>query len=212
MLQFCARHPLHCPRVLCRVDSRRLGRRTRRNNLVVRTWLRISAADSRVHAGGGRAPARVRPRQYAGDARIRRRLVVHDASVGARTRAGRGRLYARAVHRPPQWCRSAQRSARYAGATWVVNPNPRSQIPNPKSQTSKAKSKAPTRTANTRASETQRLRDSVLLLGFGLWDLGFGIFQRSDPSIEIGDRLFEHRTVRRCAGALQIGERARSCQ
>jgi hypothetical protein len=42
--------------------------------------------------------------------------------------------------------------------------------------------------------------------------LGCGIFQRSDPLIEIGDCLFEHGTVHRGASALQISERARSCQ
>ena len=52
----------------------------------------------------------------------------------------------------------------------------------------------------------------ALGFGFGIWDLGFGIFERRDPPIEIGDRLFEHRAVSGCAGALQVGERARACQ
>jgi len=51
-----------------------------------------------------------------------------------------------------------------------------------------------------------------LLFGFGLWDLGFGIFQVSQPPIEIGNRLFEHRTMRGCAGALQVSQDVRSCQ
>jgi len=42
--------------------------------------------------------------------------------------------------------------------------------------------------------------------------LGFGIFQVSQPPIEISDRLFEHRAVRGCAGALQVGQGARSRQ
>ena len=42
--------------------------------------------------------------------------------------------------------------------------------------------------------------------------MAFGIFQGSDSPIEIRDRLFEHRTVRGCAGALQVGQRARSGQ
>ena len=46
----------------------------------------------------------------------------------------------------------------------------------------------------------------------GAWDLGFRIFQISNPSIEIGDCLFEHGTVRGCAGALQVSEGARPCQ
>jgi hypothetical protein len=49
-------------------------------------------------------------------------------------------------------------------------------------------------------------------LGFGIWDLDFGIFQRSNPPIEISDGLFEHGTVRGCAGTLQVSERARSRQ
>jgi len=49
-------------------------------------------------------------------------------------------------------------------------------------------------------------------LGFGIWDLDFGIFQRSNPPIEISDGLFEHGTVRGCAGALQVSERARPRQ
>jgi len=49
-------------------------------------------------------------------------------------------------------------------------------------------------------------------LGFGIWDLDFGIFERSNPPIEIGNRLFEHRPVRGCTGALQIGQGVCSCQ
>jgi len=42
--------------------------------------------------------------------------------------------------------------------------------------------------------------------------LGTGFFQGSDPSIEIGNRLFEHRPMRRRAGALQVSERASACE
>jgi hypothetical protein len=48
------------------------------------------------------------------------------------------------------------------------------------------------------------------LSGLGIWDLGFGIFQGREPPIEIGDRLFQHRAMCRCARKLEIGKRAGS--
>jgi hypothetical protein len=47
-------------------------------------------------------------------------------------------------------------------------------------------------------------------LGLGIWDLGFGIFQSRQAAIEIGDRLFQHRAMRRGARELEIGKRADS--
>ena len=139
-----------------------LGHRTCRNYLVVRSRIRIGQADSRLNSGGRVAPARVRPRQHANGTRLRGRLRVHRASVGAGTGAGHERLHAGAVHGSPQRHRSAEGSPRDAGAEAGVNP--KAQIPNPKSQ----------------GSNPQQLR---FLLGFGFWDLGFGIFQRSQSLI-----------------------------